>query len=249
MSLKISVITAAFNCKENLLELQDHLKKQTYTNFEWIIVDGDSDDGTKEFLQTQTLSKNWISEPDNGIYDALNKGIRMASGEVIGFLHSDDIFSSENILESINKGFDTNDIDGVYGDLQYVKKNDIKDVVRNWKSRPFSKKLLKQGWMPAHPTLYLKYKIYENYGLFNLNYKIAADYDFMVKILKHKELNLKYIPMNITTMRLGGLSNRSLKSIIQKSKEDFKIIKSNQIGGIQTLILKNLSKLKQFYIS
>ena len=189
-----------------------------------------------------------ISEKDSGLYDAINKGILNATGDVIGLLHSDDIlYSSEIISDLIAKIYDEN-LDGVYGDLQYVDKKNTNKIIRLWKSCEFNPNLLGKGWMPAHPTLILKKEVYSKHGVFNKSFKIAADYDFMLRILKDKTLNFGYLPRVIIKMRVGGASNRSIKNIIKKSKEDYRAIRSNNIGGVITLILKNTSKIKQFLI-
>ena len=138
-------------------------------------------------------------------------------------------------------------LDGVYGDLQYVNKINFKKIIRNWKSCDFKPSLLKQGWMPPHPTLFLKKEVYEKHGLFDLSFKISADYDFMLRIFKDSELKFGYLPKVITKMRVGGASNRSLKNVIRKSKEDYRAIRSNNVGNFLTLIKKNTSKLKQFF--
>jgi glycosyltransferase len=188
-----------------------------------------------------------VSEKDYGIYDALNKGISAASGDIIGFVHSDDFLASSDIINDIVSMMKTESLDGVYGNLQYVDKINTKKIIRNWKSCHFKTGLLKNGWMPPHPTLFLKREVYQKYGLFDVSYRISADYDFMLRIFKDSELKFGYLPKVITKMRVGGASNRSIKNIIEKSKEDYRAIKSNNIGDFLTLIRKNTSKLKQFF--
>lgn len=212
-------------------------------------MDGGSTDQTLELIDSYQKKQSNIvfnSEPDQGIYDALNKGVAKATGDVIGFLHSDDYFENEAVINDIVTCFRDQHSDGVYGDLKYVNAAQHKNVVRCWKSRPFHKNLLTKGWMPPHPTLFLKKEIYQFYGKFNLNYSIAADYDFMLRIFKEENLNFDYLPQVITNMRVGGVSNRSFKNIIQKSKEDFRALRNNNIGGWSILIQKNLSKIPQF---
>ncbi len=142
--------------------------------------------------------------------------------------------------------FEQKQVDGIYGDLEYVDKQDTSKVIRYWKSNPFNRKYLHYGWMPAHPTLFLKREVYEKYGRFDLDFTIAADYDFMLRILKHTELQFAYLPQVITKMRLGGESNKSIQNIIQKSKEDLRAIRKNKVGGWRTLLFKNFSKITQF---
>ena len=247
--MKVSVITATYNSHPTILDTIECIRKQGYANIEYIVVDGGSNDQTVEVIRDSKVIAKSVSEPDKGIYDALNKGIRMASGDVIGFVHSDDLLAQSEILENISQTFQKEEIDGVYGDLVYVDKEDTDKVVRYWKSQPFQPKLLKRGWMPAHPTLYLKKHVYEKHGMFDLDFKIAADYDFMLRVLQDSELKFAYLPEVITKMRLGGASNRNLKNIIQKSKEDFRALKKNGIPyPAYALFVKNLSKLTQFFV-
>jgi glycosyltransferase len=247
-SPKISLITAAFNSRTLLEGLLAHVHRQTHPHVEWLVIDGGSNDGTREFLEAQKDSiARWISEPDWGIYDALNKGVHLATGEVIGFLHSDDLLASPETLSRIAKCFQKTQAHGVYGDLQYVQKDNPNKVIRRWKSRLFSAALLGQGWMPPHPTLFLRREVYDKHGVFDLRYDIAADYDFMLRVLKDPELTFAYLPETITKMRVGGASNRSLKNILQKSREDWKIIREHRLGGWSVLARKNLSKISQFF--
>lgn len=248
--MKITIITATYNSEASISSCIQSVLEQDYPHIEHLIIDGESTDSTlktvKE-LQEKHPNIKLISEPDQGIYDALNKGITQATGEVIGFVHSDDFLASSTVLSQIATQFESSNADGVYGDLQYVDKQNTCKVIRYWKSCDFKPKLLKKGWMPAHPTLFLKQDIYKKHGIFDLNYKIAADYDFILRIFKEQHLKFSYLPIVITNMRIGGASNRSLKNVITKSKEDYKALKKNRIGGWATLFFKNVSKLSQFY--
>lgn len=245
--MKISVITSVYNNKETIQDAINSVLNQSYKNIEYIIVDGGSYDGTWNIIQNyeHKISK-YISDKDKGIYDGLNKGIALATGDIICFLHSDDLYPNDNILQAVANEFITKDIDGIYGDLIYTPKNNTEKIVRYWKSQEFNKSLLKKGWMPAHPTLFLKRSVYEKYGGFDLDFKIAADYDFMLRILK-EEVKVAYLPLVLYKMRIGGASNKNISNVIQKSYEDLKALKKNNIGGIDTLIYKNLSKIKQFF--
>lgn len=249
MDLKISIISVCYNSSKTILDTIRSVNSQSYPNIEHVFIDGLSSDNTLEIIRSNSKKKNVIiSEKDSGLYDAINKGILNATGDVIGLLHSDDIlYSSEIISDLIAKIYDEN-LDGVYGDLQYVDKKNTNKIIRLWKSCEFNPNLLGKGWMPAHPTLILKKEVYSKHGVFNKSFKIAADYDFMLRILKDKTLNFGYLPRVIIKMRVGGASNRSIKNIIKKSKEDYRAIRSNNIGGVITLILKNTSKIKQFLI-
>lgn len=250
--MKISIITATCNSAVTLSSCMISILQQSYQNIEYLIIDGNSSDETLELVKQHQLQFSQIefkiqSEPDGGIYDALNKGIQLATGDVIGFVHSDDILADNQVVSKLANQFDKENIDGLYGDLQYIDKKNLQKVIRNWKSLNYNKSLLKQGWMPPHPTLFLKKEVYKKHGLFDLSYKISADYDFMLRIFKDSELKFRYHPKVITKMRVGGASNRSLKNIIKKSREDYRAIRSHNIGNFLTLIRKNSSKLKQFF--
>ena len=185
-----------------------------------------------------------VSESDKGIYDGLNKGISLATGDVIAFLHSDDVYANETVISDIVNCFDNN-TQGVYGDLVYTDKADVNKVFRYWKSCDFSLSLLSKGWMPPHPTLFLRREVYQKYGAFDISFKIAGDYDFMLRILKDN-IVVKYLPQVIYKMRVGGESNRSIKNILDKSKEDFRAMRKNEINNpFFALFYKNVSKIIQ----
>jgi glycosyltransferase len=247
--MKISIITATYNSANTIATCMKSVVNQDYKNIEYLIIDGNSKDAT--MMVVQDFAKNhpqikYVSEPDKGIYDALNKGIAAASGDVIGFVHSDDFLASKTIITAIVKAFKEQQVDGVYGNLHYVAIENTDKIVRNWVSEPFQSKLLKRGWMPAHPTLYLKKSIYDKYGVFNIAYKIAADYEFILRIFKLSNLKFAYLPQTIVKMRVGGASNRNLRNLIQKTKEDYKAISTHIIGGVGCVLYKNFSKIKQF---
>lgn len=248
--MKVSIITATYNSEKNIHNSINSILNQSYKDYEVIIVDGASKDKTLEIVESfseKFSNINILSEKDFGIYDALNKGINLATGNIIGFLHSDDEFYSTTTLLEIVNEFNKNEIDGVYGNLNYVSNNLIPKIIRNWESQSFNVKFLKKGWMPAHPTLFLRREIYEKHGLFDLKFTISADYDFMLRVLRDETLKFCYLPRVITNMRIGGASNKNLKNIVIKMIEDYRAIRKNKIGGIFTLILKNTSKIKQFF--
>lgn len=250
MNPKVSLITATYNSALNIKSCLNSIVNQTYSKIEILIIDGKSSDRTIEIVNSYRDKFSYIkliSEKDYGIYDALNKGIHLATGDVIGFVHSDDFLASPQIISQIINEISNKKLDGVYGDLNYVQKFNVNKIVRKWKSNDFDNKLLKKGWMPAHPTLFLKKSVFEKHGLFDLNYSISADYDFMLRVLSDMSLKFGYLPKVITIMRVGGVSNRSLKNIILKIKEDYMIIKRNNIGNFLILIRKNISKFKQFF--
>lgn len=252
MSLKVSIITATYNSQSYIESSIKSVINQNYENIELLIIDGNSTDNTLEIIKNIDNKNNVdlkiISEQDNGIYDALNKGVNLAIGDIIGFVHSDDILASNSILSDVVNVFEKEGVDGVYGDLDYVEKENTNKVVRAWRSCDFDESLLKKGWMPAHPTLFLKKEVYQKHGDFNLKYKIAADYDFMLRIFKDDDLSFSYINKVFTKMRIGGASNKSIKNIIDKTKEDFSVIRNNNAGGVEAIINKNVSKIKQFFV-
>jgi glycosyltransferase len=221
--MKISVITAVYNAKDTASEALESILEQTHPDIELIVIDGASTDGTREMLAeyADRLSV-FISEPDDGIYDALNKGIAHAAGDVIGFLHADDLFADDVVLAKVAEVFVDSSVDAVYGDLVYVSKSEPDKVIRYWKAGEFSPEKLKAGWMPPHPTLYVRRSVYERLGAFDTSFHIAADYDCMLRFLGVGKINCHYIPEVLVRMRLGGKSNRSLANIVQKSVEDYK---------------------------
>lgn len=188
---------------------------QTYKDVEYIIVDGGSDDGTmeivKEFEPRFEGRLRWVSERDRGIYDAMNKGIRMATGDVVGILNSDDFFAADDILEKVNAEFETyDDIDGVYGDVIYVDNKDVTKIVRRYSSAKFTRKKIIYGMMPAHPSFYAKKSCFEKYGYYNIDYKITADYDMFVRFVWVEDIAMKYIPVDFVVMRTGGASSSGM---------------------------------------
>ncbi len=245
--MKISIITPTYNSEKTILNTLKSVEEQKLNNdeIEHIIVDGASNDQTLEIVKNK--KRKIISEPDKGIYDAINKGIKQASGQIIGILNSDDIFAYKNVLQEVLFLFRAENCDAVYADLDFVDCIKTKKVVRKWKAGTFSRRKIRWGWMPPHPTLFLKKEIYTKYGLYNSNYKIAADYDFILRILKEQKINIKYLPKVTVLMCMGGKSTGKIKDILQKMKEDYKIIKDNKIGGIESLIAKNIRKVNQFF--
>lgn len=248
--MKISLITATYNSLDTIPMCIESVASQDYKNIEHLIIDGESTDGTLEYVRKKSdelSTLRVLSGPDSGIYDALNKGISACCGDVIGFVHSDDFLACPDVLSKIVKSFNSPAVSGVYGDLQYVRKDNPGKVVRYWKSNTFKSRLLHRGWMPPHPTLFLKNGVYRKHGKFDLAYKIAADYAFMLRVFKDHDLRFVYLPEVIIKMRLGGASNRSLKNILLKSKEDLRAMRSNNLPmPLIALLWKNLSKLSQF---
>ena len=247
--MKISVITAVFNRAGTIREAMTSVQRQSYPHVEHVIQDGGSSDGTLEEIAALSNGATClVSERDNGIYDAINRGISRASGKIIGLMHSDDFFADDRVLAKVAARFDDPQVDGVYGDLQYVSATDPTRVVRHWKSGEYHPFRLSCGWMPPHPTLYLRREVFQRFGLYDTTFSIAADYDAMLRYFAQGHITLAYIPEVMVKMRLGGESNRSLERIFRKSREDFRAIRKNGVGGIGTLAAKNFSKLGQFFV-
>jgi glycosyltransferase involved in cell wall biosynthesis len=246
--IKISVVTAVYNCPKTVGQAIDSVLSQSHPAVESVVIDGASTDNTLAILEPyrQRLGK-LISEPDKGIYDALNKGIQHATGDVVGFLHADDVFENNDVLAKVAAAFEEPSVDAVYGDLVYVRHNDIAQVIRYWKSGPYDDGALSRGWMPPHPTFYVRRSVYERLGGFDTRYRIAADYDTVLRFLAVGKIRATYLPEVLVRMRAGGISNRSLRTIIRKSREDFDVLRRNRVGGIGTLAWKNMSKLEQFW--
>ena len=225
----------------------ESIKDQSYPLIEQVVIDGASTDGTlkvlNEFLDDKSLL---VSEPDQGIYDALNKGLSLTNGEIIGILHSDDFFADNQVLKDVAEAFSNQSVDAVYGDLAYVNRDNTDRVIRYWHAGEFHPKKLEQGWMPPHPTLFFHRRMLERCGGYDTQYKISADYDLILRYFNQRGFRAAYLPRMIVKMRIGGMSNKSLAKIWQKSLEDFKVLKKNKIGGLGTLIWKNLRKIEQF---
>jgi glycosyltransferase involved in cell wall biosynthesis len=246
--MKISVITITWNCASTIADCLDSVASQIYSNREHVVIDGASTDGTVDILRSREGQLGvLVSEPDNGIYDALNKGIARATGDVVGFLHADDVYASPEILAHVAAAFADPSVCAVYGDLQYVRKEDMTQVVRHWQSCPFSRRKLAWGWMPPHPTLYVRREWYEKIGGFDTRYRIAADYFSMLQLFSQPDFKAVYLPEVLVKMRLGGASNRSLENIIRKSREDLDALRRSGVGGLGALAWKNLSKIGQFF--
>jgi glycosyltransferase len=249
-SPKISIITATWNCAGTLSDCLQSVAQQSYLNREHLVVDGASTDGTLDIV-TKHIEQidHVVSEQDTGIYDALNKGLSLATGDVIGFLHADDKYASDGVLEMVATAFEAGDVCAVYGDLDYVSQQDTSKVLRRWRSKPFNIRDLGWGWMPAHPTLYVRREWYTRIGGFDTGYRISADYLSILKLFMHPEFTSLYLPEVLVHMRSGGASNRSLSAIVKKSKEDWRALRScnfRVLNAIGAIACKNLSKISQF---
>jgi glycosyltransferase involved in cell wall biosynthesis len=245
--MKFSIITAVYNNADTITDALESVLSQTHDDIEYIVVDGASTDGTKEIIEGyKEHIATFISEPDKGIYDALNKGITNATGDIICFLHSDDIYANNDVIKKANELLEQSGADSIYGDLVYVQKSNVEKIVRYWKSGDFTLTKLKRGWMPPHPTFMVKRSVYEEYGGFDTSFRIAADYDTVLRFLGVQGISTSYLPQVMVKMRLGGESNKSLTNLKKKTLEDLKALRKNGIGGWNTIAIKNLSKIPQF---
>lgn len=244
--MKVSIITASYNSEKTIRKAIQSVISQTYKDIEYIIVDGASSDNTLNIVhEYQDKISTIISEKDSGIYHAFNKGIEIASGDIVGFLNSDDCFANEHVIEEIVLHFKKTNCDVVYGDLIYQKEE---QNIRHWKSNHFKEKSLKYGWMPPHPTLYCKKHIYHKFGAFDQRFKISADYDFILRIFSSKEIKPEYLGKVMIHMNLGGISNGTLKGLLNKYKEDCIALRKNGIKlMLPTLAVKNIRKIYQYY--
>lgn len=245
--MKLSLITVTFNSLHTLKTTVASALSQKLADLEYIVIDGGSTDGTAAWLKenNEGITK-WVSERDNGIYDAMNKGLRLATGEIIGFIHADDVYAHSEVLKEVVQLFRNEDIDLLYGDLEYISDQKLSKVVRYWKSGSFSFSKLLKGWMPPHPTVYFKRNLIDLYGCFDTSYSISADYEWLLRVLK-RGLKVAYLPKVMVQMRLGGASNKNLKNLIRKTQEDYRALKTHKMGSIFTLLNKNISKLGQFF--
>lgn len=246
--LKVSVITVCYNSAETIESTINSVINQNYVNIEYIIVDGKSTDDTLKIVEKhKSKISKLLSEKDDGIYYAINKGIALASGDIIAILHADDFYSDETIISSVVKIFEENKTDTVYGDLQYVDRNDTLKVVRNWKSGAYKQGLFKKGWMPPHPSFFVRSNCYSKYGIFNTTLKSAADYEMMLRLLEKYKCSTSYLPKVLVKMRVGGKSNITLMNRFKANREDKKAWIINGLKpGKFTFILKPFSKLGQF---
>jgi glycosyltransferase len=245
-NFKFSIITATYFSEKTIANTIASIKYQKYLNYNSILIDGNSTDETLKILHIYLSNDDILfSEKDYGIYDALNKGIKFAKGDIIGILHSDDVFASDNILKYVAEIFQNTNCDGVYGNLNFIKNGKI---VRKWESRKFAQFLLNNGWMPPHPTLFLKKEVFEKHGLYDTNFKIAADYDFILRIFKDESLKFEYLPITITNMSIGGVSTSGFRNLIRKSFEDYKVLKKNNMKYPLLILFRKITgKISQFY--
>jgi glycosyltransferase involved in cell wall biosynthesis len=230
---RISIVTVVRNGETTIACCMDSVLNQTTQPFEYIIIDGNSTDSTLDVIQDHCWpAVKVLSEPDKGLYDAMNKGINMASGEVIGLINSDDIFADNQVLQRVSDFFsDHPEVNACYGDLCYVKCDDLTKIVRYWRSNPYRQGLFRTGWVPPHPTLYVRSEIYKKYGGFNLSYRIAADFELMLRLFETHQIKTAYIPHVMVKMRLGGTTNRNFKNILLQNLEIRRALRNHNMSS------------------
>jgi len=234
--MKISLITVTYNSAATLQDTIDSVARQDFKNVEYIIVDGASKDNTVDIIKrNHNHVAHWISEPDKGIYDAMNKGLKMATGDVVGIINSDDFYHEANVLSTVMQQFEDPGIDAVFGDLVFVDPANLAKVVRKYSSRNWHPGKFARGFMPAHPTFFVRKKYYEQFGFFKTDYKIAADYELLIRFLYVHKLRYHYLPITMVTMRKGGVSSNGIRSNIILNNE---IIRGCRENGIKTNVLK-----------
>jgi glycosyltransferase involved in cell wall biosynthesis len=249
--VKISIITVAYNSSLTIKDTFNSVLAQTYSDIEYIVVDGNSKDKTIDIIKESeplfTGRMKWVSEPDKGLYDAMNKGIRIATGDVIGIINSDDLFCDDRAIEKVIRLFEQNkSLDSVYADLYYVAQNDTNKIVRHWLTG--SQRKFKYGWHPAHPTFYVKREVYAKYGLFNLDFKLAADFEIMLRFLEKYKISTFYLSEPLVKMRLGGETNKSYKNIFNQNVECVRAFIKNdlRVNRVMYPFFRVIPKLFQY---
>ncbi len=246
----ISVITASYNSGSTIKDTIQSLESQSYQSYESVFIDGASTDNTLNIIRNSNIKKKHIiSEPDNGIYDAMNKGIEHAEGEIVGFLNSDDFYADENVLRDVAFLFEDPDVDACYGDLCYVGKQNKNRIVRHWKSEPFKPGMFLKGWVPPHPTFFARKELYEKYGGFDPSYAIAADYELLLRMFEVHMIYTVYIPKTLIHMRLGGETNKSFRNIVAQNREIWRALTAHDMNPSLWSFFSNKTKnrLGQFY--
>lgn len=246
--MKISIITVCYNSAATIESTIKSVTSQDYPNIEYIIVDGGSTDGTLDIINRYTSVSILVSEPDHGIYDAMNKGIGLATGDVIGTLNADDFYIDNSVVSGIAQAFEDTSVEACFADLVYVSQDNTDKVVRYWKSQNYKAGLFKQGWMPAHPTFFTRRNVYEKFGVFDLSFKIAADFELLFRFIEKNKIRTLYLPRVIIRMRLGGTTNKSLKNILIQNNEIIRVLRAHYKNFSQTQfwVSKFLNRIIQF---
>lgn len=247
--LKVSIITVSFNSAVTIEDTIKSVFSQIYPNIEYIIIDGASTDGTQEIINRyKNRIAYFVSEPDQGIYNAMNKGIARATGDIIGTLNADDTYAHKRVIETVVKYFETSEAECGWGDLVYVKRDNLGKIVRMWISSPYKEGLFEKGWHPPHPAFFVKRETYARHGGYHEQFKIAADYEMALRLLKKYKVKSCYIPETLVKMRVGGISNSHLSGIVLANKESYQAWKINDLPVSPWVIIKKLlSKTKQFF--
>lgn len=245
----LSIITVVFNRAATVGDAAKSLYAQSFGDFEHVVQDGGSTDETIATLNDIGDPRmRLVSERDSGIYDAINRAVARCTGDYIGLVHSDDMFADEHVLADVVRELERSGADALYGDLDYISAEDPSRVIRRWRAGSWRPGLLKRGWMPPHPTLFIRRSICERFGAYDASFRIAADYDAMVRWFSIPDFKPTYLPQTLVKMRVGGVSNRSLRDVIRKSREDLRVIRTHRLGGIGVILRKNLSKVGQFFL-
>lgn len=246
--MKVSIVTICYNSDDTIRDTIESVLSQDYPNIEYIIKDGGSTDRTLEIVNEykDNISKI-VSCKDRGLYDAINQGIELSTGDIVGLIHADDLFYDNSVISKIVKQFNDNDVDAIYGDLQYVNQNDTDKVFRSWKAGKYQEGDFLKGWMPPHPTFYVKKEVYNKLGLYNTSFKSAGDYELMLRFIHKEKIKLSYIPEFLVKMRVGGKSNATITNRIKANLEDRRAWKINDIKpNLLTLFQKPFRKINQF---
>lgn len=238
--MRISVITATYNSGRTIGDTLESVLRQTYSDVELIVVDGASRDDTMDVVRRYEPRfggrLRWTSEPDRGIYDAMNKGIARATGDVIGILNSDDFYTSDTVLKRVAEAMAGGDIDAVYGDIHYVRDGDLRRCVRYYSSRPFRRWMMRLGFMPAHPSFYCRREVYERCGTFDTTYRVAADFENLLRLIYVNHIKTRYLPVDFVTMRTGGASTSGLSSHRQIMRDHLRALRSNGVWSCTPLL-------------
>jgi glycosyltransferase involved in cell wall biosynthesis len=247
--MKVSIVTATFNSSGTISNCISSVNDQYYDDIEHIIIDGSSNDNTLEIIsKLPNRVTKIISEPDNGLYDAMNKGISLATGEIIGILNSDDLYFDNHAIELVMKIFENTNVDCVYGDLYYVNKEDTNIISRHWITNEFKPGSFYKGWHPAHPSFFLRKRVYDLYGKFDLTFKLASDFELMLRMLERYQITSIYVPKPLVKMRLGGETNKNFKNIFYQNIECVRSFNKNGLTvSIFYPIYRLLPKIKQFF--
>jgi len=249
--MRISIITATFNSSRTIQNTFDSLLNQTYKDVELIVKDGGSNDNTLEICRRYQQAfygrMHILCGPDNGIYDAMNQGVRAATGDIVGILNSDDFYTDENVLETVVNAFEKTDCDAVYGDVHYVQEGDLTRCIRYYSSANFTRDRMLYGWMLAHPSFYCRRDVYRKYGLFDESFKVAADFEHLLRLIYINKIKIQYINKDFVTMRMGGASTSGIKSHIIVMKEQLKAFKKNNINNnVFRLSLRYFKKILEY---